>query len=76
MAPKGTPAERVAELRAAYKAAIADPTFLAAYKKQFKVIPNFWVGKDAEWLLTDYKKISPEAIAGMKAMAGPAKKKK
>ena len=76
MAPKGTPAERVAELRAAYKAAIADPTFRAAYKKQFKIIPNFWVGKDAEWLLTDYKKISPEALAGMKAMAGPAKKKK
>ena len=76
MAPKGTSADRVAELRAAYKAAIADPVFLAGYKKQFKVIPNFWVGKDAEWLLTDYKKISPEAIAGMKAMAGPAKKKK
>ena len=76
LAPQGIPAERVAELRAAYKATIADPVFLAAFKKQFKVIPNFSVGKDAEWLLTSYRNISPEALAGMNEMARSGKKGK
>ena len=78
-APKDVPAERVEELRAAYAKMIKDPQFLKDYKKQFKVIPNYLVGKDAEWLTKGYRNISAEAVKGMKQLvnvkAGKKKKK-
>ncbi len=76
LAPKGTPAPAVAALRTAYGKTTKDPAFQAAYRKMFKMLPNYLVGKDAEWLLTTYQNISPTALKGMKELVKKRKKKK
>lgn len=67
-APKGVDKKKIEELRVAYGKAMKDPAFLAAYKKQFKIKPNFLIGKDADWLTKTYRNISPEALEGMKQL--------
>ena len=75
-APKGVPADRIRDLRVAYRKMTQDQEFLASYKKQFKIIPNFLVGKDAEWLTKGYRNISPEALKGMKQLVDVPRGKK
>jgi putative tricarboxylic transport membrane protein len=67
-APKGTDAAKVAALRAAFAKTVADREFVDAYVKRLKATPNFLVGKDAEFLLADYDKVSPAAVAGLKRL--------
>ena len=67
-APHGTPSDRVSELRTAFAKTIIDKEFVAAYEKRLKAAPNFVVGKDAEYLLTDYDVISPQAREGLKKL--------
>jgi hypothetical protein len=76
LAPKGTPDAAVNELRAAYGKTVKDPAFQAAYRKQFTDLPNYSVGKDAEWLINTYRNISPAGLAGLKQMVAKRKKKK
>lgn len=75
-APKGTAKEKVAELRAAYAKTAKDKEFRDAYMKQFKFLPDFVIGEAAEWLVTDYKKLSPAALQGLKRLTARKKKKK
>ena len=67
-APHGTPADRSAELRAAFAKTIADKDFVTEYEKSLKSPPNFVVGKDAEYLMTNYDVISPQAREGLKKL--------
>ena len=67
-APPDTPSARVTELRAAFAKTIADKEFVTAYEKSLKSAPKFVVGKDAEYLLTDYDVISPQAREGLKQL--------
>lgn len=67
-APDKTPADRTAELRAAFAETIADKGFVAEYEKKLKSPPNFVVGKEAEYLLTNYDVISPQAREGLKKL--------
>ena len=75
-ARKNNPPERIAELRAAFKKTVNDPDFIAAWTKMVRSAPDFGVGKEVSWLLTDFDKISPEALAGMKKLTARKKKKK
>lgn len=72
-APPGTPADRVAELRAAYARTLADPAFRAAHEKMLKKAPDFIVGEEAEYLMTDYRKISAAGLAGLKRLTARKK---
>lgn len=74
VAPKGTPDAQLALLRTAYGKAVADPGFQAEWKKQFIDLPNFLVGKDAEWLLDSFKNMPEDAKNSLKILT--AKKKK
>ena len=67
-APQGTPADRVADLRAAFAKTVVDKEFVAGYEKRFKAAPNFVVGKNAEYLLTGYENISPQGREGLKKL--------
>ena len=73
-APNGTDAAKVAELRMAFAKTLKDPEFIAAYKKRLKADPNFLVGKDAEYLMTDYDKVSPAAVSGLKKLTARRRK--
>lgn len=69
LALKATPADRIAALRKAYGETVKDPAFLAALKKQIHSLPvHFYVGKEGEFLLTDYKNISPAALNGLREL--------
>tara|TARA_B100000315_G_scaffold259597_1_gene316252 strand:- start:2121 stop:3203 length:1083 start_codon:yes stop_codon:yes gene_type:complete len=72
---KGAPADRIAALRAAFKKTLTDKDFVAGWRKAQKADPNFGVGKEVEWILTEWRKISPEAKAGLKALTAKKKKK-
>ena len=73
-APPGTDAAKVGELRAAFGKTLTDPEFIAGYKKRLKADPNFLVGKDAEYLMTDYDKIGPAAVQGLKKLTARRRK--
>lgn len=73
-APNGTDAGKVKELRTAFAKTLADPEFQAGYRKRLKAAPNFVVGKDAEYLLTDYDKVSPAAVEGLKKLTSRKRK--
>jgi hypothetical protein len=74
-APKGTDPAKVAELRKAFKKTTIDPEFKKAFYKQFKYDPTWFVGTEADWLKTNYLKISPEGLAGLKKLTKRKKKK-
>jgi tripartite-type tricarboxylate transporter receptor subunit TctC len=65
----------IAELRAAFKKTLSDPEFIAAWTKTVKSAPKFGVGEEVSWLLTDFDKVSPGALAGMKKLTARKKKK-
>jgi hypothetical protein len=71
---KAVSADKIAALRAAFKKTLTDKDFVAGWRKAQKADPQFGVGKEVEWILTEWSKISPEAKAGLKALT--AKKKK
>ena len=73
-APPGTDASRIAELREAMGKTVKDPEFIAAYQKQLKAPPNFLIGKDAEYLLQNYDKISADGLAGLKQLTARKRK--
>lgn len=75
VAPKGTPDDRLALLRAGYGKTVADADFQAEWKKQFIDLPNFLVGKDAEWLLSSFKDMPEEARNSLKILTAKKKKK-
>jgi len=71
---KDTPADRLAELRRAYGETTKDPGFLAAMKKQLRDLPvHFFVGEEGQFVLTDYKNISVEALKGLKELTAKPK---
>ncbi len=73
-APPGVDASKVEELRTAFTKTIKDPEFIAAYKKQLKAPPNFLIGKNAEYIIKDYEKISPDAKEGLKQLTARKRK--
>ena len=74
VAPAGTPAEAMADLRQAYKATLTDPGFLAQWKKQFRDVPVFRVGEDAKKIVLASKTISPDALKFLREVLVPTKK--
>jgi len=73
-ARKDNSPEHIAELRAAFKKTLSDPAFIAAWTKMVRSAPDFGVGEEVSWLLTDFDKVSPEALAGMKKLTARKKK--
>ena len=79
VAPPGTPAQAVADLRKAFVATARDAAFTADYVKSVGPVPQFTSGKDSQWLITDYINVSPAALKGLKELTkrvGSKKKKK
>jgi tripartite-type tricarboxylate transporter receptor subunit TctC len=64
----------IAELRGAFKKTLNDPAFIAAWTKMVRSAPEFGVGKDVSWLLTDFNNVTPGALAGMKKLTARKKK--
>ena len=73
---KSVPADRVAELRAAFKKTLSDKGFIAGWRKAQKLDPNFGVGKEVNWVLREFRNISPQALAGLKTLTDKGKKRK
>ena len=76
LAPEGFPEEAVSDLRKAYVDTSRDPKFLAAYRKQFTDLPTYVSGQEGEWLIKNYKNISPEGLEGLKKITRMPTKKK
>jgi hypothetical protein len=72
-APAGTPKAAVAALRKAYAAVPKDAGFLAAWKKQFRDVPVFRVGDDAQAIIMASLKISPAAMGFLRKVLVPTK---
>ncbi|MBT4589926.1 MAG: hypothetical protein HOG95_11450 [Rhodospirillaceae bacterium] len=72
---KAVDAAKLGELRAAFKKTLTDKEFLAGWRKAQKNDPQFGVGKEVDWLLTEFTKISPGAIAGLRSLTKKKKKK-
>ena len=73
-ARKDNAPEHISELRAAFKKTLSDSAFIKAWTKMLKSAPEFEVGEEISWLLTDFNKISPAALAGMKKLTARKKK--
>ena len=67
---------RIAELRAAFRKNLTDKDFLAGWRKAQNNDPDFGVGEEVDWLLTEWRNISPTALAGLKKLTAGKKKKK
>jgi hypothetical protein len=65
--PPKTPKERIASLRAAYKATLEDPAFLAEAKKS-KLIIDYVPGEEIEKIVHEILTISPEAKARLQEL--------
>jgi tripartite-type tricarboxylate transporter receptor subunit TctC len=74
VAPPGVSGDAVAELRAAFDKTTADSKFTADYAKSVGAVPNYASGKDSEWLLRDYKNVSPAVLNGLKLITARVKK--
>lgn len=72
---KAVPADRVAALRAAFKKTLSDKKFIAGWRKAQNNAPNFGVGDEVSWMLTEFRNISPDALAGLKALTAKRKRK-
>ena len=72
---KGVDPGKLAELRAAFKKTLTDKDFLAGWRKAQNNDPDFGVGKEVEWLLTEFRNITPGALAGLKKLTAKKKKK-
>ena len=70
------PADRIAELRAAFRKTLSDKDFIAGWRKAQNNDPSFGVGKEVEWILTEFRNITPQALAGLKALTAKKKKKR
>jgi tripartite-type tricarboxylate transporter receptor subunit TctC len=66
---------RISELRNALRKTAADSAYRAAYKKQNKTDPNYLIGAEGEFLMSEWQKISPGALAGLKKLTAKKKKK-
>jgi tripartite-type tricarboxylate transporter receptor subunit TctC len=73
---KAVGAAKIGELRAAFKKTLSDKAFIAGWRKGLKSDPDFGVGKEVQWVLSDYTKVSPGAVAGLKQLTKKKKKKK
>jgi tripartite-type tricarboxylate transporter receptor subunit TctC len=71
--PPGTPKERLATLRTAYKATLEDPEFLAEAKKS-KLIINYVPGEEIEKIVHETLTISPEVKASLQQLGVKTKK--
>lgn len=71
---KATDPAKIAELRAAFKKNLSDKDFIAGWQKAQNNMPSFGVGEEVNWLLSEFRNISPGALAGLKKLT--AKKKK
>jgi hypothetical protein len=71
--PPETPKERLGILRAAYKATLQDPGFLADAKKS-KLIINYVSGEEIEKIVDGILAISPEAKESLKQLRVKTKK--
>lgn len=74
VAPAGTPAAAVADLRKGYKATLTDPGFLDQWKKQFRDVPVFRIGDEAAKIVAASKTISPDALNFLREVLVPMKK--
>jgi len=72
---KAVGASKIAELRAAHRKTLSDKSFIAGWKKAQKIAPNFGVGNEVSWLLTEWNNISPAALSGLKKLTAKKKKK-
>jgi tripartite-type tricarboxylate transporter receptor subunit TctC len=72
---KAAPADRVAELRAAFKKTLSDKDFIAGWRKAQNNDPDFGVGKEVEWILSEFRNITPGALTGLKALTAKKKRK-
>jgi tripartite-type tricarboxylate transporter receptor subunit TctC len=73
--PEGVPKEAVSELRKAHVATTKDPEYQKAYLKAYGVMPTWLTGEEGQWLLKNYKNISPEGLEGLKQLTKTKKKK-
>lgn len=71
--PPGTPKERIATLRAAYKATLEDPEFLADAKKS-RLIINYVPGEEIEKIVHEILTIPPEVKASLQKLGVKTKK--
>ncbi|HZD41107.1 MAG TPA: hypothetical protein VE131_10325 [Terriglobales bacterium] len=71
--PPGTPKERLAILRAAYKATLEDPEFLADAKKS-KLIINYVSGEEIEKIVGRILAIDPETKQSLQRLGVKTKK--
>ncbi len=67
---------KVTELRAAFKKNLSDKDFIAGWQKAQKNLPNFGVGKEVDWILKEFRNVTPGALAGLKKLTAKKKKKK
>ncbi len=72
---KAVDGAKLAELRTAFGKTAKDPVFVAGWEKAQKKKPDFGVGEEVSWLLTEFLNISPEAKAGLKKLTARKKKK-
>jgi tripartite-type tricarboxylate transporter receptor subunit TctC len=71
--PPGTPKDRLATLRTAYKATLEDPEFLADAKKS-KLIINYVSGEEIDKIVQEILSISPEAKTSLQQLGVKTKK--
>jgi tripartite-type tricarboxylate transporter receptor subunit TctC len=71
--PPGTPKDRIATLRAAYKATLEDPEFLAEAKRS-KLIIDYVSGEAIEKIVHEILTISPDAKASLQKLGVKTKK--
>lgn len=76
LTPKGIPQEAMEQLRKAHAATAKDPEYKAAHIKQFSSWPIWSTGETIDEMNKSYKDVSPEAMAVLKALTTPTKKKK
>lgn len=73
-APEGTPAEALADLRAAWAALPKDKAFVAEYSKAFKAPPKIILAEKARKHVDSIKTTDPKIVAFLKEFAATGKK--
>jgi tripartite-type tricarboxylate transporter receptor subunit TctC len=69
IAPKATPPERLAALRAAFDATMRDPEFLAEAAKQFLTVAPM-TGAEVERFITNLHQTPPDVVAAARTISG------
>ena len=68
LAPPGTPAERVRELRTAFAATMNDPGFLAEFGKMFGEPPKPTAGDDMQKMIVDLYATPADVVTRLKGI--------